>query len=89
MNLNVVDNELDFTAVPTGSGTAIASIDFTEEDGVVTVQARTVLASPIHNGPLNGSYTASETIQEVRIGRRIIWSDGARWLAVCKKQICI
>ena len=77
MNLNVVDNELNFTAVPTGSGTAIASLDFTEEDGVITVQARTVFVSPFHNGPLNGSYTASETIQEVRIGSRIIWSDGA------------
>ncbi len=50
MNLKVVDNELDFTAVPTGSGTAIASLDFTEEDGVITVQARTVLVSPFHNG---------------------------------------
>lgn len=77
MNLNVVDKELDFTAVPTGSGTAIASLAFTEEDGVITVQARTVLVSPLHNGALKGSYTASEAIQEVRIGSRIIWSDGA------------
>lgn len=77
MNLNVVDNELDFTAVPTGSGTAIASLDYSEDDGVITVQARTVLVSPFHNGSLKGSYTASENIQEVRIGSRIIWSDGA------------
>lgn len=77
MNLKVVDNELDFTAVPTGSGTAIASLDFTEEDGVITVQARTVLVSPFHNGSLKGSFIASENIQEVRIGNRIIWSDGA------------
>lgn len=77
MNLNVVDNELDFTAVPTGSGNAVASLDFTEKDGVVTVQARTVLASPFHKGSLNGTYTASEIIKEVRIGSRIIWSDGA------------
>lgn len=77
MNLNVVDKELDFKAVPTGSGNAVASLIFTEEDGVVTVQARTVLAGPFHKGALNGSYTASETIKEVRIGSRIIWSDGA------------
>ncbi len=77
MNLNVVDNKLDFTAVPTGSGTAIASLDYSEDDGVITVQARTVLVSPFHSGSLKGSYTASENIQEVRIGSRIIWSDGA------------
>ena len=77
MNLNVVDNELDFTAVPTGSGNAVASLDFTEKNGVVTVQARTVLVSPFHKGSLNGTYTASEIIKEVRIGSRIIWSDGA------------
>ncbi len=77
MNLNVVDNELNFTAVPDGSGNAVASIDYAEDNGVVTLQARTVLASPFHKGSLNGSYTASETIKEVRIGNRIIWSDGA------------
>ncbi|MCR4955553.1 MAG: DUF4825 domain-containing protein [Lachnospiraceae bacterium] len=76
-NLNIVDNELDFTAVSTESETAIASLDFTEEDGVITVQARTVLVSPLHHRSLKGSYTASESIKEVRIGRRIIWSDGA------------
>ncbi len=77
MNLNVVDKELDFKAVPTGSGNAVAGLAFTEEDGVVTIQARTVLVSPFHKGALDGSYTASETIKEVRIGDRIIWSEGA------------
>lgn len=77
MYMNVVDNEVDFTAVPTGSGNAVASLSFTEENGVVTVHARTVLVSPFHKGPLVGRYTASETIKEVRIGNRIIWSDGA------------
>lgn len=76
-NLNVVDNELDFTAVPIESGNAVASLEYAEDNGVVTLKARTVLASLFHKGPLNGSYTASETIKEVRIGSRIIWSDGA------------
>ena len=77
MNLNVVDNELELTAVPTGGGNAVASLDFTEEDGVVTVQARTVLVSMFHKGAQNGSYTASKNIKEVRAGDRIIWSEGA------------
>ncbi|MCR4791718.1 MAG: DUF4825 domain-containing protein [Lachnospiraceae bacterium] len=77
MNLNVADNELDFTAVPEGSGNAVAALYYTEEDGVVWLDARTVLVSPFHTGALNGQFTASEPIKEIRIGGRIIWSDGA------------
>ena len=77
INLNVDGNELDFTAVPTGSGNAVAGLYYTEEDGVLTVQARTVLVSPFHKGTLDGKYTATATIKEVRIGDRIVWSEGA------------
>ena len=77
MHLNVEDNEMDFIAVPFGSGNAIASIYYTEEAGVVMMHARTVLVSPFHKGNLEGRYVASETIKEVRIGNRIIWSEGA------------
>ncbi len=77
INLNVDGNELDFTAVPTGSGNAVSGLYYTEEDGVLTVQARTVLVSPFHKGTLAGEYTASEPIKEVRIGDRIVWSEGA------------
>lgn len=85
MNMNVIDNEVNFTAMPTGSGNAVASLSFTEENGVVTVHARTVLVSPFHKGALDGSYTASETIKEVRIGSRIIWSDGATVTALASE----
>ena len=77
MNMNVADNEVEFTAVPTGSGNAVATLAFTEDNGVVTVHARTVPVSPFHKGSLAGRYTASGTIKEVRIGNRIIWSNGA------------
>ena len=77
VNINVAERELDFDAVPTGSGNAVASLNFSEEGGIVTVQARTVSASPLFKGAQNGSYTAAQTIKEVRIGSRIIWSDGA------------
>lgn len=85
MYLNVADNEMDFKAVPTGSGNAVASLSFIEENGVVTVHARTVLVSFFHKGALNGSYTASESIKEVRIGNRIIWSDGATVTALASE----
>ncbi len=77
VNLNVSNNLLEFTAMPTGSGNAVASLTYIEEDGVVTIQARTVLVSPLHKGTLDGNYTASEPIKEVRIAGRIVWADGA------------
>ncbi|MBR4808531.1 MAG: zf-HC2 domain-containing protein [Lachnospiraceae bacterium] len=77
INLRVADKELEFIAVPAGSADSIASLEFTEEDGVVTVQARSVLSIPYFRATPKGSYRASETIKEVRIGNRIIWSEGA------------
>ena len=77
MHLEVHGNELSFNAVPTDSASAIAGLAYTEEDGVVTVHARSVLVNPFYCGSRQGSYTAKEGIREVRIGDRIVWSDGA------------
>ena len=76
-NLQVEGNSLSFEAVPTGSASAIADLTFSEEDGVVSVKARSVLAIPIHPGSLHGEYDADRQIREVRIGDRIVWSEGA------------
>ena len=76
-NLQVDGNSLRFEAVPTGSASAIADLTFTEEDGVVSVTARSVLASPLHPGNCHGEYDASGLIREVRAGDRIVWSEGA------------
>ncbi len=77
MDLLVSGKEVSLEAVPTDSASAIAALTFTEEDGVVSITARSVLASPLHRGDLRGSYQAAEEIREVRIGDRIIWSEGA------------
>ena len=76
-NLQVEGTSVHFNAVPTGSASAIAGLTFTEEDGVVSVSARSVLASPLHPGSYHGEYAASGEIREVRAGDRIIWSEGA------------
>ena len=76
-NLKVEGNSLSFDAVPTDSASAIANLTFSEENGVVSVKARSVLASPIHPGSLHGEYDADREIREVRIGDRIVWSEGA------------
>lgn len=77
MNLSVEGQTLSFDAVPTDSASAIAGLHYEEKDGTVTVSARSVLASPLHPGSLHDSYQAEEEIREVRIGDRIIWSQGA------------
>ena len=77
MNLEVHDNELAFRAVPMDSASAIAGFTYTEDAGIVTVHARSVLVSPLYSGSRQGSYTAKKEIREVRIGDRIVWSEGA------------
>lgn len=77
MDLRIDGKEVSLEAVPTDSASAIAALTYTEEDGVVSITARSVLVSPLHRGDLRGSYQASEEIREVRIGDRIVWSEGA------------
>lgn len=77
VHLTVDGENVTFTAVPTDSARAISDLTFKEADGVVTVSARAVLASPLHRGSYAGTYTASGEIREVRIGGRIVWADGA------------
>ena len=76
MNLAVEGRQLTFTAVPLDSASAIARLTYTEEDGVVTVNARSVLVSFLHRGSKPGNYTAAEPIREVRLGNRTVWADG-------------
>ena len=77
MHLYVQGNELSFTAVPLDSASAVAGLTYTEDAGIVTMHARSVLASPLYKGSRQGAYTAKEEIREVRIGDRIVWSGGA------------
>ena len=75
-HLTVNDRQLDFVAVPEDSASAISKLSFDEENGVVTVHARSVAVSPFHTGSLGTSFTASEAIREVWLGNRIVWSEG-------------
>ena len=77
MHLEVQGKELSFDAIPTDSASAIAALNYTEDHGIVTIYARSVLVSPLYRGSRHGSYTAEEDIREVRAGDRIVWSEGA------------
>lgn len=63
---------------PNDSAGAVGKMNFSEEDGVVTVTARRVLASPLHPGSAEATYTASEPIRRVIVNDRVVWDEGAR-----------
>ena len=63
---------------PNDSAGAVGKMKFTEEDGVVTVTARRVVASPLHRGSAEATYTASEPIRRVIVNGRVVWDEGAR-----------
>lgn len=54
----------------------ISSIEFTEDDGVVTASFKSVQKSLFHSGDFEETYTAGAEITEVRLDDRIIWSQG-------------
>ena len=77
IDLEVNGKELSLNAMPMDGSLAITDLAFSEKEGRVTINARSVQASPLHSGSRHGQYSASEEIREVRVGDRIIWAEGA------------
>lgn len=69
-------NTLTLTASPTDSAGAVADLRVSEDDGVVTVTTRRVLASPLHPGGISEIYTAAAPIRRVVVNDRIVWDEG-------------
>ena len=63
---------------PNDSAGAVGKMEFADEDGVVTVNARRVLVSPLHRGGAEATYEASEPIRRVIVNGRVVWDEGAR-----------
>ena len=63
---------------PNDSAGAVGKLRFSDEDGVVTVNARRVLVSPLHRGGAEATYEASEPIRRVIVNGRVVWDEGAR-----------
>ena len=56
----------------------ISSIDFQEENGVVTATVNATRRSPFHEENIEASYTAQKNIKQVYIGDRILWDHGEK-----------
>ena len=63
---------------PNDSAGAVGKLRFSDEDGIVTVNARRVLVSPLHRGGAEATYEASEPIRRVIVNGRVVWDEGAR-----------
>ncbi len=68
---------LTLKAAPLDSAGAVAGMKFSENDGVVTVTTRHVVASPLHRGAAEETFTASEPVRRVIVNDRVVWDDGA------------
>ena len=55
---------------------AVSKVTFTEEEGVVTLTTRAVLASPFRRGRFHAEYTAQQEIRQVKVNDRILWDEG-------------
>ena len=71
-------NTLTLRCSPDDSAGAVGKMQFSEENGVVTVTARRVLASPLHRGSAEETYEASQPIRRVIVNSRVVWDEGAR-----------
>ncbi len=74
---NVEDTALTLRCAPMGSADAIGKMTFSEEDGVVSVTTRTVLASRLYPGAMEETYNAAAPIRQVIVNDRVVWDEGA------------
>lgn len=75
--VDVNGNMLTLNGAVVDSSLGITDIDYTEENGVVTVSFKAALASPLRSGDFTSEYVADSNITQVKIGERIVWDNGA------------
>ena len=54
----------------------VRKIRFSEQDGVITLTPRSVLASAFHRGEFKAEYDAKEEVREVRMNGKSLWHRG-------------
>lgn len=73
---HAAENTMELNFMNPNSGKAYAGWNMDTTDGVVTVTAREVLSSPIHN---RGNYNLSillDGVREVHVFGQLVWQDG-------------
>lgn len=78
-------NFLGLTGETIDENLAISSVEYTEEDGVVTIHFNGVKASAFSSREIDSHYIAQKKIKRVCIGKRIIWENGKRVTEIASK----
>ena len=60
------------------SAKTIIRVNTEEAGGVVRLEPRAVLSSPLHRGDYSYTVSSAEPIRRICVGERIVWDDGAR-----------
>lgn len=68
-NLTVEGNSVD-------SARVISHIEFSEQDQIVNINTKAVLASPIYKTKFHEQYIAKNNIRQVKLNERVIWDNG-------------
>lgn len=74
--VQVEGDRVTLHGTPADSALTLSSAAFSEENGVVTVTLRAVLASPFSQDDFQAEYHAAQEITQVRVGNRILWANG-------------
>lgn len=74
--VNVEGNHLKIIGKALGPVHDVASVSFTEEDGVVNVITTGVHSGPFYSDGFQDEYTAKSEIRRVKVNDRVIWEDG-------------
>lgn len=75
-NVTVSGKDILFDAKPNDDSLGMASVSYSEEDGIVTMYTKAVTASPLHSGEFHSEYTSSSDISRILLNDRIVWSEG-------------
>ncbi|MGN0295442.1 MAG: DUF4825 domain-containing protein [Lachnospiraceae bacterium] len=76
--VEVEGNHLSLSGAAADTGLGISSIEYEEEDGMITVSFKAVNKSPFHKREFQSEYDASQEITQVQLDNRIVWSQGKK-----------
>lgn len=80
--VQVDGNHLTLNGVTADDSLGISSVEYTEENGVVTVSFKAVKESPFYAGEFHSEYTAENEITRVCLDSRILWDHGKKVSAI-------
>ena len=56
----------------------ISDVQYTEQDGIVTLSFRAVQRNPLYQGEFQSEYEAAEDVSEVWLDQTIVWAQGEK-----------